>query len=395
MNKFIFSALLLFVLGCQVEQVSDTWEIDLYADSNNIPRSVISLPSGDGYLVLGQKFTEIDSVQHASALVKLSRDGKLLKETFFGRDRARLVNISSDGKNRIVLAGVDDDKLWIRRVDEDLNVVSDTVFSEFEAQDLYYPKVLFDGNDLIVVLNAPLRVIRMTDDYRVIWNKMIRNEFCDDGTSGGYIMFHDAFLDGKGNIVVTGEGHPFQEHDEENYNYDAFFTQLDVATGEQKWFRAYGSGEGYVVSRAIVAMNDKYYATGMARNNDGGPTDYFDVYVYCLASNGELLWAKSFGGSETEWGNDLEVFEDRLKIVGYTQSTDGVMSGNNGHADFYIASMNAAGEDLEVKVFGSIQNDELNTIKNIGGGQALLLGNSNLKTSEYGNAWKIIKMKDL
>ncbi|MBT1701491.1 hypothetical protein KK083_31655 [Fulvivirgaceae bacterium PWU4] len=394
MNKFIFFVLLLSAAGCQVEQASDTWETDLYPDSNNIPRSVISLPSGDGYLVLGQKFTEIDSIQHASALVKLSQDGKVLKETFFGGDRARLVNISSDGTNRIVLAGVDDGKLWIRRVDEDLNVVSDTVFSELEAQDLYYPKVLFDGNDLIVLLNAPLRLIRMTDDYRVVWNKMIRNEFCNDGTSGSYIMFHDAFLDGKGNIVVTGEGHPFQEHDEENYNYDAFFAQLDVVTGKQKWFRAYGNGEGYVVSRAIVAMNDKYYATGMARNNDGGPTDYFDVYVYCLANNGELLWAKSFGGSDTEWGNDLEVFEDRLKIVGYTRSSDGVMSGNNGNADFYVASMNAAGEDLEVKVFGSIQNDELNTIENIGGGHALLLGNSNLKTSEYGNAWKIIKVKD-
>lgn len=393
MNKFIFSALLLFVAGCQVEQASDTWETDLYPDSNNIPRSVISLPSGDGYLVLGQKFTEIDSIQHASALVKLSQDGKPLKEAFFGEDRARLVNISSDGKNRIVLAGVNDGKLWIRRVDEDLNVISDTVFSELEAQDLYYPKVLFDGNDLIVVLNGPLRVIRMTDDYRVVWNKMVRNEFCKDETAGGHIMFQDAFLDGKANIVITGNGDPFQEHSHETYNYDAFFAQLDVVTGEQKWLRAYGNGEGYCVSNAIVAMHDKYYATGMARNNDGGPTDYFDAYVYCLANDGELLWAKSFGGSDTEWGNDLAVFEDKLKIVGYTRSTDGVMSANNGQADFYVASMDAAGEDLEVKVFGSVQNDELNTIKNIGGGHALLLGCSNLKTSEYGNAWKIIKMK--
>ena len=132
----------------------------------------------------------------------------------------------------------------------------------------------------------------------------------------------------------------------------------------------------------------------MARNNDGGPDDHFDVYVYCLASNGELLWAKSFGGADTEWGNDLEVFNDRLKIAGFTWSTDGVMSGNHGRADFYVASMNAAGEDLEVEVFGSFQNDELNTIKNIGDGRALLLGYSNLTTSEYGNAWKIIKMNN-
>jgi len=60
------------------------FELDttFFLDDNNFAKDAIVVE--DGYIIVGQKFTPTDSIQHWSALVKLSLDGKLLKKEFLG-----------------------------------------------------------------------------------------------------------------------------------------------------------------------------------------------------------------------------------------------------------------------------------------------------------------------
>jgi len=64
------------------------------------------------------------------------------------------------------------------------------------------------------------------------------------------------------------------------------------------------------------------------------------VFVLKLDEDGNLLWQKTLGGSDNDYGESVDTTSDGGYIVaGYTQSNDEDVSGNHGVWDVWIVKL--------------------------------------------------------
>jgi hypothetical protein len=95
-----------------------------------------------------------------------------------------------------------------------------------------------------------------------------------------------------------------------------------------------------------------------------------DAFVSKLNSSGELIWAKSFGGSQADEGNSIAVDSSgNVYTTGFFEGTadfdPGVGTSNftsAGYEDFFVSKLNSSGALLWAKSFGAGQIDKGNSI---------------------------------
>ena len=93
-----------------------------------------------------------------------------------------------------------------------------------------------------------------------------------------------------------------------------------------------------------------------------GSAGKMDVFVAKLSATGEFVWAKSFGGSETDRAYGVVPdAEGDVYVVGHFQSADmkfnGVLQANNGDYDLFVLKLNSAGDLLWGKTAGGAGYD--------------------------------------
>jgi len=85
----------------------------------------------------------------------------------------------------------------------------------------------------------------------------------------------------------------------------------------------------------------------------------FDLLLMKVDAEGDLLWVKNFGGSEKEFGYDLvELQNGDLLVSGFTESVDGDVSNNKGKEDVWLLRVNTGGELVWEKTFGGSNDDK-------------------------------------
>lgn len=81
--------------------------------------------------------------------------------------------------------------------------------------------------------------------------------------------------------------------------------------------------------------------------------DSFDFWVLNYDSNDNLSWAKTYGGSEDDKGNDIIQTQDNgFAILGSSQSNNGDATENQGSLDYWILKLNSQGAIIWQKSFG-------------------------------------------
>jgi uncharacterized delta-60 repeat protein len=127
--------------------------------------------------------------------------------------------------------------------------------------------------------------------------------------------------------------------------YDFCIMKL-TASGNLLWIKAFG-GSNYELARSITPTSDGGFAVVGSTSSFGNGSQ--DVYVLRFDANGDTLWSKTFGGSDKEWGNCIISTPDGgFLIAGTTCSF-----GHNGTSDAYIIKIDASGDTLWTKTFGS------------------------------------------
>ncbi|MFY0628926.1 MAG: hypothetical protein JXR05_01020 [Flavobacteriaceae bacterium] len=112
------------------------------------------------------------------------------------------------------------------------------------------------------------------------------------------------------------------------------------------------------VALSVVATSDGGFAVlGYTQSSDGDVSnktgDSFDYWLLKFDSNVNLEWNRTYGGSGDDRGNDLIQTQDGgFAILGYSDSSDGDVSQNNGGRDIWLAKLNASGTLLWEKSFG-------------------------------------------
>lgn len=125
--------------------------------------------------------------------------------------------------------------------------------------------------------------------------------------------------------------------------FDSWVYKLD-ASGVVQWEKFYG-GSGLELMSGIYKMeNGTCILTGQAQSTDGdlvGNTNP-SAWLLCIDQNGNILWKKTYGGSQTDvFSRVRQISNNEILVMGTTASIDGdVQSGTpNNNGDIWVLSM--------------------------------------------------------
>lgn len=123
---------------------------------------------------------------------------------------------------------------------------------------------------------------------------------------------------------------------------DVWVAKFDFA-GNLVWERTYGGSNFDIANFINLDSSGGYIFVGESRSNDGdltnhyGSADFGDAWVVSIDELGEIIWQKSFGGSDYDHAESfLELDNDGLLVIGSTSSNDGDVNFNHGGSDVWL-----------------------------------------------------------
>ncbi|GGI56126.1 hypothetical protein [Winogradskyella haliclonae] len=153
---------------------------------------------------------------------------------------------------------------------------------------------------------------------------------------------------------------------------DYWAIKLD-ASGNLQWSRYFG-GNFTDTPVGAVEVNDGGFI--IAGGSDSEDTDIsankgtYDFWVVRVNANGDLVWEKSFGGTETDEARAMIKTNDgNIVIAGETRSNDLDITSNNGAADFWLIKISTDGNLIWQKTLGGSGFDvarDINTTQDNG-----------------------------
>ncbi|MCD6063451.1 MAG: hypothetical protein K0R82_1362 [Flavipsychrobacter sp.] len=148
-----------------------------------------------------------------------------------------------------------------------------------------------------------------------------------------------------GGYVVSGHTRSVSGDFGSGYGQDDVFLLKISPTGSIQWQKRYGGSSGEFAS-TVLETPDGYIMCGNTESNDTdvvGNHGASDLWVVKTNATGEIEWLKTYGGSDDDFGNDIQEKSGRYLVVGYTSSQDGDVVDGHGYADMWALELNADG----------------------------------------------------
>ncbi len=177
----------------------------------------------------------------------------------------------------------------------------------------------------------------------------------------------------NGQYVVTGYTGSFSFG-----NSDVMFAIVD-STG---WLRAFKNigGANNDIGKAIVSTQDSGFVIAGYTNSYGAGG--YDGYLIKTNKTGQLIWQKTFGGTNWDVFNSLIQTPDKgFVAVGYTYSNA------YGGKDAWIVKTDSLGNMQWQKHLGGINDDDFASVEQIADGRIICLGTTYSYTDIKGNYW--------
>ncbi len=267
-----------------------TWAKAYGGNSADAANSIIS--TSDGYIVAGGTYS-FGAGKQDFLVIKLDTNGGVTWAKTFGGsdlDKAYSVISTSDG---YVVAG--------------------------------YTRSVGAGS-------ADFLVIKLDTNGGITWVKTYGGRGSDYAKS--IISTSDGYL-------VVGMTYSFGAGD-----YDLLAIKLDT-NGEITWARTYG-GSSDDRAYSITSTSDGYVVAGKT-NSFGAGSD--DLLVIKLDTNGDVTWTRTYGGSSNDIAYSATSTSDGYLIAGYTKSFGA------GSDDFFVIKLDANGEVTWARTYGGGSDD--------------------------------------
>lgn len=173
---------------------------------------------------------------------------------------------------------------------------------------------------------------------------------------------------------------------------DYLIVKLNSA-GAIQWQKYYG-GTSTDMAQSIQQTTDGGYI--VAGISDSSNTDVTnnngsnDFWVLKLNSLGELEWQKALGGAFYDQAYSVQQTSDEGFIAcGYTNSTNGLVTGNHGDVDYWVVKLNNLGSVLWQKTLGGVGTDTAKSIQQTSDGGYIVAGTTGSwdgdVTTQYGD----------
>jgi hypothetical protein len=160
--------------------------------------------------------------------------------------------------------------------------------------------------------------------------------------------------------------------------YDFWVIKL-APDGEINWKKAYG-GTNNDWPRAIDVTSDGgYIVAGFTTSINGNVSGLHgdkDAWLVKLNANGLIQWQKCVGGSSWDEAWDVKQTQDGgYVMVGRAASSDGDLTGTNGGTlDYWIVKLNTSGDILWSRTFGGSNEDTARKVMETNDGSFIVVG---------------------
>jgi len=131
----------------------------------------------------------------------------------------------------------------------------------------------------------------------------------------------------------------------------------NLSNGTLDLIQTFGGSKNDVAQSVIATLDGGFAVIGYTQSMDGDVSDKldesFDFWVLKFNSEANLEWNKTYGGSGDDRGYDIiQTSDNGFAILGYTDSSDGDITLNNGFRDFWLAKLDTSGNLTWQKSFG-------------------------------------------
>lgn len=214
---------------------------------------------------------------------------------------------------------------------------------------------IISGHSLAVGV-SDIYLSEINQNGTIVWTKTI------SGPWNG-VYNYDIILTSDGGFVVSGQESLF------GAGYIDMFILKFNSSGNLSWAKTIGGTETeYCWS--VKQVSDGGYILGGYTNSFGAGSN--DMYIVKLDANGIFQWNKCIGGT----GNDiartvLQATDNNYVIAGSTTSF------GSGNADMYIVKLDLNGNLLWNKTFGGTNIDEARKIISTSDGGCVIAGSTN------------------
>jgi hypothetical protein len=145
---------------------------------------------------------------------------------------------------------------------------------------------------------------------------------------------------------------------------DGWIVKTDV-DGNILWQKTYG-GSLADIFRSIIPVSDStYIVCGETSSVDGDVTfnhGMSDFWVVEIDQSGNIIWQRTYGGSNIDFANDIVKSDSGFFVVGQTFSADGDVTNYKDNGDAWFISIDSVGNLIDQKTKGGHMEDLFSAI---------------------------------
>jgi len=343
---FVFLVLISFwCIGYVAGEVL-TWDKTFGGSEPDMANSIIQTKDG-GYAVAGYTWSR-GAGRQDFWVIKLYEDGSIEWDRTFGGSEAEVIysiiqtedeGYAVAGKTRSIASG---EKAWVIKLNKRGNKVWDNTFAKRTDDEIFSIIQTADGGYAVCGYTGAKDwgevdcwVIKLDGTVNTVWDKIFGGIGWDETDSilqtedGGYVVF--------GFVQSKNKGRE-----------DAWIAKLDE-NGEIVWDKAFGGNQNDEIFSGIKTVDGGYAVCGYTESKGAGG---YDAWIAKLDENGEIVWDKAFGGIEADVANSIiQTRDGGYALAGYTWSK-GV-----GREDAWVIKLDENGEIVWDKSFGGSNED--------------------------------------
>jgi hypothetical protein len=315
--------------------------------------------------------------------------------------------------------------IWLLKTDSDGNKIWDKTYGGEDDDYGSFGQQTIDGGYIIVgrtysfdAVKSDIWLIKTNSEGNKEWDKIFGGTGYDTASEvlqtidGGYVIFgytdsfgagnRDMWLiktDSEGNIewdktyggTPDDQGHSIKQTNDGGYilaggkftsqttnKFDIWLIKTDN-TGEVIWDKTFGGSEHETAWSVQQTTDDGYIICG---DKDAGGSDEYDIWLLKTDSDGKLLWDKIFGGFNYDRGWSVQQTSDG----GYVIAGD-TFAGPR--IDGLLIKTDSNGEKEWRKTYGNYNTDITVHVQQTGDGGYILTGSYQPRRFQYRNLWLI------
>ena len=395
------------------------WTTNFGGSNDEVINSVIETTDG-GLVYFGTTrsingdITDKDQEENDFWLFKTDSDGNLLWSKTYGGsndDQGQKVVATQDGGLAIVgfsmssdgdatqNAGIQDK--WILKLDASGNVLWEKSFG-FSGSDQAFSVIATSDNGLMMVgflditasggegndfANATQHGVgefwahKLDSNGNLVWRRYF------GGTNND--RAYDVIETPDNGYIIAGaaESADFDITNPKG-SYDFWIIKVDNS-GNLIWQKSYGGSE-IDIAYAITRTNDgNYVVVGDVRSTDGDISNSLgnaDLWIIEINGNGDLIWEKTYGGTGFDTARGVYPAQDGgFFVAGSTRSTDVDITNSYGQNDFWVLKLNTSGALQWQSTFGGSDLDFAYDIIQTTDGKVIAVGNTSSTDAQVAN----------